>query len=319
MNCPNCGMANSNDSKFCIKCGQSLVNNTNFVETSNAINGMNSNEVNSGFENSNNNELNSAMQNNNNVSETQTNSVLNNYSQNVSNNNIKKDSSLKVSFVEYFFIIIAIILKPFSSLKEELAKFNAFKSSAILSLIVSGIATIISLLSEMFSAIRVKNFDWSAGKYTTSWVWENLKDIEYFKVIGKSFLIYLGVILAIAVVYYLGGLIVKKQTNFSRLLGISALAVTPLLICYLILSPLLSLIWAELSMPIILVSAIYTIVIVYEGMNSEILLDGNAKYYFNLVCLSILGIAAYYLCMKLFVSSISSGLNDLGNMMNIFG
>ena len=111
-------------------------------------------------------------------------------------------------------------------------------------------------------------------------------------------------------------MIVKKQTNFSRLLGIAAIAVAPMLVCSLVLSPLLALIWTKLAMPITLIGAIYTVVLVYEGMNNEVLVEGNAKYYFNLVCLSILGIAAYYLYMKLFMSSISGGLEDI---MDLFG
>ena len=32
MNCPNCGTVNSQDSKFCIKCGNSLLNENNNIE-----------------------------------------------------------------------------------------------------------------------------------------------------------------------------------------------------------------------------------------------------------------------------------------------
>lgn len=313
MNCSNCGTFNQEGSKFCIKCGQNLIssadNNVTPIETNDVIEtpALNNNVSETNIQNTN-------------VVETQTNSTQYNYSQNGSTtNNTTNQVDAKISFMGYFFMIIAIILKPFTSLKEELNKFNGFKNSAVLSLIVSGTATIINLLSTMWSAVRVKEFSWTTGNYTTSWVWDNLKNIKYVEVIGKNFLIYLGAIVAIALVYYLGSLIVKKQTNFSRLLGISALAVTPLLICSLILSPLLSLIWAELAMPIIVIGAIYTIVIIYEGINSEILLEGNAKYYFNLVCLSILGIAAYYLCMKVFMSSITGGLDGLDDLMNMFG
>ena len=301
MNCSNCGTYNQEGSKFCIKCGQNLVNsadnNVTPVETNDVIETptLNNNVSETNIQNAN-------------VVENQTNTTQYNYSQNVSTTNTTTNQvAAKVSFMGYFFMIIAIILKPFTSLKEELNKFNGFKNSAVLSLIVSGTATIINLLSTMWSAVRVKEFSWTTGNYTTSWVWDNLKNIKYIEVIGKNFLIYLG------------SLIVKKQTNFSRLLGISALAVTPLLICSLILSPLLSLIWAELAMPVIVIGAVYTIVIIYEGINNEILLEGNAKYYFNLVCLSILGIAAYYLCMKVFMSSITGGLDGLDDLMNMFG
>lgn len=304
MNCPNCGTSNNVGSKFCIKCGQSLAYVQSQVEQPvpqseslyQEVPMQNMNSI--------------SIQNENNFHTTVT------PTQNMNtlvNNNV---SVAKVSFMEYFFIILAVILKPFTAFKEELNKFNGFKNSALMSLIVSGGATLINLITTMLNAVMVKSYDWSSGGYKTAWTWENLKEIKYLEVVGKNFLIYLGVIVAIAVVYYIASLIVKKQTNFSRLLGISAIAVAPMLVCSLVLSPLLSLIWAELAMPITLIGAVYTIILVYEGMNNEVLIEGNVKYYFNLVCLSILGIAAYYLYMKLFMSSISGGLEDI---FDLFG
>ena len=301
MNCPNCGTSNNVGSKFCIRCGQSLegaqVSTEQPIQSSETL----SQEVSSQPIN------NTPIQNENNF---QTNVAP----QQPMNSNAAP--AAKVSFMGYFFIILAVILKPFTAFKEELNKFNSFKNSAIMSLIVSGVGTLINLITTMLNSVMVKSYDWSSGGYKTTWTWENLKEIKYLEVVGKNFLIYLGVIVAIAVVYYIASLIVKKQTNFSRLLGISAIAVAPMLVCSLVLSPLLALIWAELAMPITLIGAIYTIVLVYEGMNNEVLVEGNAKYYFNLVCLSILGIAAYYLYMKLFMSSNSGGLEDI---MDLFG
>lgn len=304
MNCPNCGTSNNVGSKFCIKCGQSLIDTQTTFEQPIHQSESPVQEVPTQTMN------NMPVQNENNFQSTAT------PIQNINNSISSNVPTTKVSFMGYFFIILAAILKPFTAFKEELNKFNEFKNSAIMSLIVSGVSTLINLITSMLNVVRVKSFDWSSSGYKTTWVWENLKKLDYLEVIGKNFLIYLGVIVAIAVVYYIASLIVKKQTNFSRLLGISALSVAPMLICSLILSPLLSLIWTELAMPITLVGAVYTIVLLYEGMNSEVLLEGNAKYYFNLVCLSILGIAAYYLYMKLFMSSISGGLDDI---MDLFG
>lgn len=304
MNCPNCGTSNNVGSKFCIRCGQSLADvqqapaEETIQTTETSFQDVPSQPIN-----------NTPIQNENSF---QTN-VAPAQPVNTTTNNAP---AAKVSFMGYFFIILAVILKPFTAFKEELNKFNSFKNSAIMSLIVSGVGTLINLITTMLNSVMVKSYDWSSGGYKTTWTWENLKEIKYLEVVGKNFLIYLGVIVAIAVVYYIASLIVKKQTNFSRLLGISAIAVAPMLVCSLVLSPLLALIWAELAMPITLIGAIYTIVLVYEGMNNEVLVEGNAKYYFNLVCLSILGIAAYYLYMKLFMSSISGGLEDI---MDLFG
>lgn len=286
MNCLNCGATNNVGSKFCIKCGKSLEDTQTLSEQS-----INNTSVH-------------------NETESQVNTAT---PQSVNTNGI---STAKVTFIEYFFIILAVILKPFTTFKEELNKFNSFKNSAVMSLIVSGSATLINLIKTMLNSVMVKSYDWSSGGFKTALKLENLKEIKYLEVIGKNFLIYLCVIVAIAGIYYIASLILKKQVNFSRLLSVSAIAVVPILICSLVLSPLLSLVWAKLAVPITLIGSIYTLILAYEGMNSEILLEGNAKYYFNLVCLSILGISAYYLFLKLFISSISGGLE---NILNLFG
>lgn len=301
MNCPNCGTTNNVGSKFCIKCGQSLAYVQSSVEQSVPHSESLYQEI--PIQNMNSNPIQSENNFETNIASTQSRST----------NNV---SSAEISFMDYFFIILAVILKPFTAFKEELNKFNNLKNSAIMSLIVSGISTLIKLITTILNSIMVKSYNWSSGGYKTTWNWDNLKEIEYLKVVGKNFLIYLGIIVAIAVVYYIASLIVKKQTNFSKLLGISAIAVTPMLVCSLIISPLLSLIISELAMPITIIGAVYTIVLIYEGMNNEVLIEGNLKYYFNLVCLSILGIAAYYLYIKIFTSSISGGIKDI---LNLFG
>lgn len=316
MNCPNCGNLNQVGSKFCIKCGSSL---NDFVQPSQTVN------ANQQFIEQNQGIQTNIPGQNSPVNLTGEKNVMNSSGETLQINDISmmqnntaasnNNSVSKFSFASYFMLILAVILKPFTAFKNELNKFNDFKNSAILSLIVSVIATLVNLISVMLNTVMVKSFSWSTGDYKTTWVWKNLKDLEYFKIIGKNFLIYLGIIVVIAGVYYIASLIVKKQTNFSRLLGISAIAVVPALVCSLVLSPILALIWDELAMPITVVGALYTFLLIYEGMNNEVLVEGDAKYYFNLVCFSILGIAAYYLYMKLFVSSISGGVDDILDLL----
>lgn len=293
MNCPNCGAFNNQGSKFCIKCGQ----NISYEQSQNVV----SQEI--PIQNMNNGTNQNSFQ-------TNVNSIQNQSLNNVTQSN----EGFKVSFMSYIFIILAVILKPFTAFKEELNKFETLKNSALLSLIVSGFATIVNLIKTMFNTVRVKDYNWLSSEYTTTWEWKNLEKLDYIEVIGKNFLIYLGIIVAIAVVYYIASLIVKKQTNFSRLLGISALSVVPIFICAFVLSPLISMIYVPLGMAVIVVGAVYTIILLYEGINNEILIEGNAKFYINLICLSVLAIAAYYVCIELFMSSVSSGLGDLLDM-----
>lgn len=298
MICQNCGTQNADNSKFCIKCGMPI--NVNNVQNDNKP-------------------INVQQESSMNVTQQQPMNInvgINNISQNTNHAIDKtiKNEDVKIRFVEYFLIILAILLKPFTAIGDKINKFNGFKNSAILSLIVSLIAMFIVFIKTIISTVRVT----TGGFFSepkTEWIWENLKDIDFIKIIGTNLLVFLGIIFAIACVYYIAGLIVKKQSNFSRLLGISAISVVPMLLCALLLSPLFTMIYAPLGMVITIIGAVYTLIIIYETINNEISLEGNAKYYFNLICLSILLIAGYYVYMKFFMASVG----DLSDIFDMFG
>ena len=251
------------------------------------------------------------INNNSNQNEKNYNSV----SSSTSNKINKEKENYYVSFISYFYIILAVILKPFTTFKEQKNLFNNFKNSTILSLIVAVGITLISLIKSMLAAVRVKKFDWMSGGYTTSWTWENLKNLDYIQIILKNFLICLGAMLIIASIYYIASLIIKKQVNFSRLLGIVALSVIPGSICFLILSPLFSLIWTGFTIPFIIVGSVYSALLLYEGINSEIMCDENVKYYLNLICFSVIGFIVYYVYTKVVISSVSGGLGNIFDIL----
>ncbi len=295
MICQNCGTQNVENSRFCIKCGLPLSS----IETQNMNGSVNNNPS---FQP----QLNSDMINN-----TNNPSVNSIHQQPVTSS---QNASVRMSLIEYFKTLFAVILKPFTTFKNEISKFDNFKNSAILSIIIAIFSTVVSLLNTMYNTVRVTTGGWFSEE-KTEWVWENLKEIEYVKVIGMNLLTFLGIILAIAVVYYIASLLVKKNTNFSRLLGIAAISVVPMFICSLVLSPLLMMLYEPLGMAITIVGSIYTLIMIYETMNNEILLEGNAKYYFNLICLSILLLAGYYIYMKIFTSPLS----DVSDILDLLG
>ena len=298
MNCSNCGFLNNPNAKFCVKCGQSLEN----------VNGGNgSQDV----------LVNNAVQ----TLEMQNNSMNSNVSSSISN--VTASGTLnqtvhvnqKISLINYFYVILAVIIKPFTTFKEELNKFSHLKNSAIIALIVSIIATLVRLLTVMFNVVRVKDYNIFDKSSETKWVWENLKNLDYLDVIGKSFLVFLGIILIIAGVYYIVSLIMKKQASFSRMCGIASISVVPMYLGVLLLSPLLSLISSKFSMPIVLIGGVYTILLIYEAMNSELHFEGNIKYYFNLLCLSIIGIASFYIYSEFLGTSNISSVEDILDMI----
>lgn len=210
--------------------------------------------------------------------------------------------------MDYIKYLFGSFLKPFDTYKNNESTLGDFKNSSILALIVVGIMTVISLLSTMLSAVRHKSY--FSGKVT--WNWDNLGDVEYFKTIGLDLLIYVGIIAAIAGVYYLASLVIKKNAKFSNLVGAATTAIVPFAVCSLLVSPILSMIYSPLGAAITIVGFIYTLVTLIELANEIVVIDNkNTRIYYHLVCLSTVIIVGGFVAYKVLVNSILGGLGDL--------
>lgn len=312
MTCLKCGANNIEGSSFCIKCGANLkeIQGTSFV---NATSMQNDQQINIQPEQPIFNQPQS-------INQFQTyNQVQSNNQYYANNQQVVEqpinNSNISSAPLNYLMYIIAVLLKPFKSFKDEEAKLNNTKTAFILTMIMSCAATIINLLKLIFEKVRVYNYDYTI-KSEYVWRWDNLKKIDWFQAIGKNFLIYLCVILSIAIVFYIGSLIVKKELQFIKSLSIAATSIIPALISTLILSPLLGKIWNPLSIVFMVLGCSYSLIILYELVNDDLKLEGDVKIYFNLVCFGLLVVAAYYVFMNLFMSSTLGGLSDL---LDLFG
>lgn len=211
-------------------------------------------------------------------------------------------------------LIMNFILRPATSLKNEINNLDNFKNSGILALIIAIISALISLITTMINVVVVKEFDWTEG-YKTVWEWENLKNINYISSIFKSLISILLVIAVIAGIYYIASLIIKKEVKFPRLIGIISLSITPVLLATLVISPIISLISAEIAIVSTLAGSIYTVLIFHESINNEFKLEGNAKYYFNLICYLLFIIIGYVAVSVVVSTVINIGANSLFGMI----
>ena len=176
---------------------------------------------------------------------------------------------------------------------------------------------LITLFKAMISSIFVKTIDYSTYEYKTTVNFSQLKNLDWVGLLVKNLLIFAGVIVAIALIYYIVSLMFKKSTNFIKMLSVSATSLIPYIGLGMIVSPILGKIWTPLSIIATVTGAVYSLLIFINLMNEDLVFDNvDLKIYFHLICLSILGSAGYYLYMKLMFSSVSKDLNDL---LNIFG
>src|SRR5574344_324322 len=205
-----------------------------------------------------------------------------------------------------FFSVLAIILKPFTGIKEELNKFEDTKSSIILVAIVTVVSTILSLLQLIYTTVHVVSKSYYSKTITTSWVWDNMKSIDFSKVIGKYILIYLGIILGIAAIYYIARLIVKKDVKFTRLMSIVAIGIIPYVLCSIIVGPLLSILFTDALTYIDIIGFCYSFVLIIRTINDEFKFEGDSGYYINAICMAMIIIIVYIIFQKSVASAISS-------------
>lgn len=240
------------------------------------------------------------------------NESTNNANMNFNYNNVKSDSNMEV--VDYFKVMGLIFIKPFTTIKERAIQLSNIKNSGIIALIMVAIITIMNLIKNMFNAVVVKSYSFWEDTYSTKIEFSNLEHLNYLEILGGTFITWIAIIAIIAGVYYIAGLIIKKATNFPKMLGIATLSVIPFVASLLILSPILSLVYSFLGTLSIIIGFVYTLIILYEVMNAEAQLEGNEKCYYNLICLSIIISASTYIYMNIVLSSISS----ISSLMNIF-
>lgn len=309
MICPKCGANNIDGSSFCIKCGTNLKEMPQMTQQ--PINNMPTQNV----QPQNNQVAQMAAQPVTNIQQP----VINNQPQTINQQPVINQNNANVnnSPLNYLTYIINVLLKPFKTFKEEETKLCNPKTSLIFSAIVAVAMMLITLFKAMISSIFVKTIDYSTYEYKTTVNFSQLKNLDWVGLLVKNLLIFAGVIVAIALIYYIVSLIFKKSTNFIKMLSVSATSLIPYIGLGMIVSPILGKIWTPLSIIATVTGAVYSLLIFINLMNEDLIFDNvDLKIYFHLICLSILGSAGYYLYMKLMFSSVSKDLNDL---LNIFG
>lgn len=280
MICPNCGKENTEGSIFCIECGINLKETT----TQNEIKTTEPNQKKEQL--------------------------------NTQSTNQQRIEEVKKTAIHYFKYAKDVLLNPYKTFKEKETELTETKNALIFSGILAVVMMLITLLTAMITSIFVKELSAKTLKLHTVVKFSNLGDLNYLVLIGRNLLIYAGIIVAIAGVYYIVSLIFRKESKFTKLLSISATSIIPFIALGMIVSPILSLIWTPLSIIAKVGGLVYSILIFMSLIKEELSFETkDLEIKFHLICLTILGTIGYYLYIKLFMVTVNSGLNDL---LNIF-
>ncbi len=211
----------------------------------------------------------------------------------VKQENIKIESKFNI-----FKYIFKAFVKPYDEFKNNEECLSKPKNNLLIALILVLSITIFSLFGTMIDAVRHEGF--LTG--TVTWVWSDLKDVMYFKTILINFFAYSILMYVIAGVYFLAGLVIKKDVNFMKISSSVLTAFIPVILVGIIVSITSWFLPTLLVILMYIFSLVYSFVSFIELINEQVSVENkNNRIYFNFTCISILFVLAI-LGLKLLTS-----------------
>ena len=183
---------------------------------------------------------------------------------------VGKNSSfdLKATIMGCLNLILAVVLKPVTALKSKIKDYADFKSAGILVLFVALAEMIINLLEDVF------------------WI--------------------LVIVAAIAGIYYIIAMIMKKNVNFFKLAAITAVSFVPVFAASFV-GIIVAYIYAPLAAFLVVAAFIYSFLIFINAIDGEVdFKDVDFKIYFHTICLTVMFIIAYYVASNYIASIFGS-------------
>lgn len=206
--------------------------------------------------------------------------------------------------------VLAVALRPINALKSRIKDYSDFKNAGILVLFVSLAKMIINLLGTMISTVFVKQRNFFSGETKLKVSFEYLKDLNYFDLTIKNLFISIIVIAAVAGIYYIVSMIMKKNANYFRLVSVTTVSFVPVFVVSFV-SIIIAYIYAPLSAFLVFASFVYSFLIFVHAMDSEVdFKDADYKIFFHTICLTVIFIVAYYI-----LSNAVSSMFDINSLL----
>lgn len=205
-----------------------------------------------------------------------------------------------------FEFLIKGFIKPTKTVEENDNEIKNTKNSLLLATIATLLALVLALINSIISQVHTVDY-FSGGK---TWNWDQLNSFDWAKVIGTNLLLYAGIIFGIALVFYLAGLVIKKEVNYFKLLSITALSILPIVIGSYIIGPLLGMIHYKLEIGIFIIAMCYSIILLSALVNNEIKLEKDKKIYFNFICFAIIFVIIFFVIYQITIGSTLDALSS---------
>lgn len=201
---------------------------------------------------------------------------------------------LKKTIMECFTFIISFIIAPFSTLKNKLTNYSDFKSAGVLVLFIAICKMIINLIGTIISVVFVKQRYFFSNETKLDISFSNLKNLDYFSLVFKDIFFTLVVVAAVAGIYHIVAMIMKKSTNYYKLSTITATCLVPIVVSSFV-SIIIGYIYLPLGVFITFAGVVYSLLVFIYATDNEVNFKNvDYKIYFHTICLTVTFIVAYY-------------------------
>ena len=202
--------------------------------------------------------------------------------------------------------ILSVFKNPVTGVKKGIAGYSDFNNSWLLPVIAAGTYTVFNLIFAIFRTVSRPASLFGTKKAGLDF--SLLNKFDWFQNTIGNFLIVLATIAAIAGIYYLAGLIMKKnQLNYFRLVTIVSVASFAWILTASLISPL-----------ILNVSAPIAGLVVYEAMSAELELKEDKKVIVNIFVAAIIALAITLISASLIKSSTNSIVDSLNTLDSLW-
>ena len=213
--------------------------------------------------------------------------------------------------------ILSVFKNPVTGVKRGIAGYSDFNNSWLLPVIAAGTYTVFNLIFAIFRTVSRPASLFGTKKAGLDF--SLLNKFDWFQNTIGNFLIVLATIAAIAGIYYLAGLIMKKnELNYFRLVTIVSVASFGWILTASLISPLLLNISAPIAGAIGYAGMIFSGLVVYEAMNQELDLKNDKKVIVNIIVAAIIALAITLISASLIKSSTNSIVDSLNTLDSLW-
>ena len=213
--------------------------------------------------------------------------------------------------------ILSVFKNPVTGVKKGIAGYSDFNNSWLLPVIAAGTYTVFNLIFAIFRTVSRPASLFGTKKAGLDF--SLLNKFDWFQNTIGNFLIVLATIAAIAGIYYLAGLIMKKnELNYFRLVTIVSVASFGWILTASLISPLLLNVSAPIAGAIGYAGMIFSGLVVYEAMSAELELKDDKKVVVNIIVAAIIALAITLISASLIKSSTNSIVDSLNTLDSLW-